>query len=67
MLVLEARTSTRTREEGEMIGTLLLHVLGELVFDAAKSTGRTYETEFTRYLEEHGFVTRAESGAHPTG
>jgi hypothetical protein len=46
-----------------MIGTLLLHVLGELIFEAAKSTGRTYETEFTRYLEERGFFTRADSGA----
>ena len=48
-----------------MIGTLLLYVLGDLVFDAAKSTGRKYETEFTRYLEERGFVTRAEDGVHP--
>jgi hypothetical protein len=49
-----------------MIGTLLLYVLGELVFDAVKSTGRTYQTEFTRYLEEHGFLTRAEDGVPPT-
>jgi hypothetical protein len=67
MLVLEAGTATRARGEGEMIGTLLLHVLGELVFDAAKATGRTYETEFTWYLEERGFATGADSGARSTG
>lgn len=48
-----------------MIGALLLHVLGELVFDSAQSMGRLYRDELTKYMEDQGLVATAERGDRP--
>jgi hypothetical protein len=43
-------------EESGMLGALLLYVLGDLIFDRAKSLGQDYRSEFDRYLRDRGFV-----------
>jgi hypothetical protein len=45
-----------------MIAQLLLGFLADLVFDSAVASGRSYQAEVSRYLEQRGFIrdTRSE-------
>jgi hypothetical protein len=48
-----------------MIAQLLLGLLADLVFESAAASGRSYQADVSRYLEQRGFIRDARPEAIP--